>query len=209
MTSHCPAGLRPWIASSGEPLEAALAPPTVICVEQEAGAPAPEAAAGIAPGAPWLSLSLITATAYHVPVAHAFVTALDTRLHLHLPERPRIETALHEAVVNAILHGNLGLPSPTGNGFAAIDGLERQLQDRLRNDDIRQRRVFVGAHWSAVCVSVCVGDEGMGYDAGAVAADPLTATSFPNGRGRSLIGCLSDGVEVVEDGRCTWLEFRR
>lgn len=201
--------LRLWRPASGETLAVALAPPTVFCVEESPGmlaTPVPEA---LAAGAPWLlSLSLTTVTAYHACVARTFVAALAPRCPLHAALQDRAETALQEAVSNAILHGNLGLPSISDASLEGLAAHDRRIEQKLRLDEFRRRQVFVAAYWFDASLLFCVGDEGKGC-LPAVALPAQTPTTAPSGRGRWLLDEMSDGIDLSEQGRCTWLRFAR
>jgi CheY-like chemotaxis protein/anti-sigma regulatory factor (Ser/Thr protein kinase) len=116
--------------------------------------------------------------------------------------------ALHEALTNAILHGNLELNSELREN----DENHYYQEARLRRDrePYRSRRVFVSAtltHQEAVFV---VRDEGHGFDP-ATLPDPTDPANLGRtcGRGLLLIQTFMDRVEHNDRGNQITLTKRR
>jgi len=166
----------------------------------------PETAVAVARDRDRLHLSLTTATAFSLDAAALLCDAL-ARLDLVGPvTRPAVELAAHEAVTNAIIHGNLGISQGPSDDSASFDSFYDAVHQRLALGHIAQRRVTVDACWDSQFLTVRVSDEGMGYQPGALAPKSLDAKS---GRGLQIIRELADSVTVDQDGRRICLSFRR
>jgi anti-sigma regulatory factor (Ser/Thr protein kinase) len=107
--------------------------------------------------------------------------------------------SLHEALNNAIQHGNLGLGSETLH--ASGDGHSRMMQERLVDPKYAQRRVHLTATISPSEVKLVVRDDGEGFDLSNV-PDPTESENLvrPHGRGLYLIGTFMDEMRHNETG---------
>lgn len=119
----------------------------------------------------------------------------------------RIHTALEEALLNAVYHGNL------------------ELSTRLRAADIEQyyelarrrsveyphiiRKVRVAANFTTDAVSFEVSDDGPGFDHAVVTADAGNLVAQPFGRGIVLMKSAMDSVTFNETGNTVRLSRRR
>lgn len=120
--------------------------------------------------------------------------------------------ALHEALVNAIVHGNLAVSSDL-----KVDGddtFARVLAERSADPAFAQRRVSVEyRHLGDECI-ISITDEGDGFDhdtwiATLDADEQSDAPSLrPSGRGILMMRALSDGVEYRHGGRQVIVRLR-
>ncbi len=113
------------------------------------------------------------------------------------PTRIRIGVAIEQALLNAMLRGNLELCRsvvPVGKGPAVK---ERRLDKRFS-----ERRVSMALDIEPEHVSATISDEGPGFDTTLVPL-PSTSDSFQAGYGRGLvlIQNFMDEVEFAEAGR--------
>lgn len=120
--------------------------------------------------------------------------------------------ALHEALVNAIVHGNLGVDSDLKAD--GDDTFARVLAERSADPTFAQRRVSLEyRHLGNECV-ITITDEGDGFDhadwiATLDADEQLDAPSLrPSGRGILMMRALSDGVEYRHGGRQVIVRLR-
>jgi len=120
----------------------------------------------------------------------------------------RIGVALKEALLNAMLHGNLELGPQhvhAGQGVAP-DLLDR----RRRQPPYRDRRVFVDVEISTEEVRFTIRDEGPGFDV-ALVSGPGDNAPAPGqgGRGLSLMRAFMDEVAFNEVGNEVTMVKRR
>lgn len=112
----------------------------------------------------------------------------------------RVATALHEALVNAIEHGNLELPSD----LRRVDDRREyvaQLERRRLQTPFRDRRVHVTARISNSEAAFTIRDEGPGFDPASL-PDPTDPANLENesGRGVFLIRTFMDEVRFNPTG---------
>jgi CheY-like chemotaxis protein/anti-sigma regulatory factor (Ser/Thr protein kinase) len=119
-----------------------------------------------------------------------------------------VGVALHEALTNAILHGNLELSSD----LRESDEKEfyRLAVDRRTQDPYRDRRVYVTLTLTRQETSFVVRDEGPGFDP-ATLPDPTDPSNLGrvSGRGLLLIQTFMDRVEHNEKGNQITMIKRR
>jgi anti-sigma regulatory factor (Ser/Thr protein kinase) len=112
----------------------------------------------------------------------------------------RIGTALHEALVNGIEHGNLEVPS----SLRAQDDRKPYLaliEKRRHEAPYRDRRVHVFARFCSDRATFIIRDEGPGFDAAGL-PDPTDPVNFEkeSGRGILLIRTFMDEVRFNATG---------
>jgi len=186
-------------------LAAALSEGFAVCVEAiDDEVPPPRLRAD---GDGSLALSIGTATAWSLDTAAVFCDGLEAREMLSAERRPDVELALHEAVANAIIHGNLALGSSFGADAAAFDAFCRLLSDRMAEPGMAGRRVDLRAAPEAGGgLSLRVADEGQGFDPAALAGhapDPEARS----GRGLEIIRAMTVRVAIEDGGRTTVMSF--
>ncbi|MCS6977051.1 MAG: response regulator [Gemmatales bacterium] len=119
----------------------------------------------------------------------------------------RVAVALHEAMVNAIVHGNLEIKTPPG-GFDEKT-LRQLVAERRQMEAYRDRRITVIVEESRSEAAYVIQDEGPGFDPHAVpepSADSLDRTA---GRGLLLIRTFMDEVFHNESGNQITMIKRR
>lgn len=124
----------------------------------------------------------------------------------------RIGLALHEALTNAMIHGNLGLSSELkeqpDNAFG------RELAARCFDAALSARRVKMSLAFAADGCDISIEDEGEGFDYASVAEDAADETPPDNsalrssGRGILIMRAFSDELRFSRDGRCVIMSFR-
>jgi CheY-like chemotaxis protein/anti-sigma regulatory factor (Ser/Thr protein kinase) len=120
----------------------------------------------------------------------------------------RVGTALHEAFVNAIEHGNLELDSDLRND---PDGAYQRLADQRRNAlPYSNRLVHVQARLTGEEAAITLTDEGPGFDPSRL-PDPTDPENIGkiSGRGLLLIRTFMDEVRFNETGNEITLIKRR
>ncbi|WP_158240832.1 ATP-binding protein [Telmatospirillum siberiense] len=154
-----------------------------------------------------LYMALSTATAYSLAPAHMFCNVLAERHHLSPELRDAIELAVHEAVVNGLLHGNLEIGSGDRQSLEGLRRFGETISTQLRDPSLASRRIEVTAVVSEREVELAVIDSGPGYEAESLAADDRPDRK--SGRGLELIRHFAQAVEVGEGGRKLRMRFAR
>jgi anti-sigma regulatory factor (Ser/Thr protein kinase) len=200
-------GVSLWDGASAQSLAHALEPPVVYCVEQGLR----DAMLEVGGLFHSLGLAITTRAAFRLPVANAFVDAVDQRLHLDDDLRVRMLTVLHEAVINAVLHGNLGLGSGLRDDFAHMARLQRIIERRLADSSLGDRMVFIEASWTTSMHHLLVRDCGNGFTRELAFGSPEAEGDRPrsSGRGLYIIEQLSDSVEYLNNGSAIRIGFKR
>ena len=139
-----------------------------------------------------LALSLSSPTVMGLSLGPALVDRLSI---LGLPLAPMAGLALHELIVNAVVHGNLGVKAGRSGVWADLAKRQATLADALADPSRSTRMVTVAAYWRAGEVVVAIADEGEGYDVSA----PRVAKP---GSGRGLrLARMVGRVDVLAGGR--------
>lgn len=160
----------------------------------EAGlAASPRLAATVAAGG--LGVMTTTRAAHALPLASQLVTAAAAKWPLSENGRRQLEIVLHEAIANAILHGNLAIGPTSGlaERFARIDAC---LADPMR----AALPVEVTLRPCPGGLTAMVADAGGGFDL----ADALARTApveAQSGRGLALIRAVALTLAAEDGGR--------
>ncbi|MGE0190877.1 MAG: ATP-binding protein [Planctomycetota bacterium] len=107
-----------------------------------------------------------------------------------------VQLALHEALANALEHGNLGITYEEKSAAMETSGGVRALVDeRLGDERLAARMAHVRVLYSADDVAYVVRDEGSGFDAHCRSHEPMAAATALHGRGLKLIQHVMDEVQ--------------
>ncbi len=117
---------------------------------------------------------------------------------------PFATLALHEVLLNAVIHGNLGVASGPAAAWRDLALRETLIAAALADAALAGRLVTLAIGWGADRITVVVADEGAGWDVVA----PQQGTTGAAGRGL-MIARAAARVEVLDGGRCTKLQFER
>ncbi|SMF82451.1 Histidine kinase-like ATPase domain-containing protein [Azospirillum oryzae] len=205
-------------AAPGSDADELWLPPIAAWIEPPAGSDA----AGLAPllaeaAGNDLYLNLTTATAHDLQLGGRLLAALNARYPLDGDRRDDLELALHEAVSNALVHGNLGVAGMKELSAQELERFSRDLGDSLADPALAARRIVIAlridpatdgpaedgpAQDGRALATVEVADEGAGFIPG-----PRTS-SGASGRGLDLIGNIAEELEIGNGGRSIRLRFR-
>lgn len=121
---------------------------------------------------------------------------------------PRIGVAIEEAVINAMVHGNLEVSSELRE--ESYELYEDQVAARLEIPRYRDRRVIIQVHVTRETCRITIRDEGPGFDPDAL-PDPTDPENVMrvSGRGILLMRAFLDEVIYEQDGRQVQLVIRR
>ncbi len=151
---------------------------------------------------PDILLSITTSSCYIGDLAHLLTDTINNRFNLNNYKKQEIETCLHEAIMNSMLHGNLKMSSD----FSTINGLyayQTEIEKRLSIGMYKSRRVNIMAWNKNNCLQIAISDEGNGFTIPNYTADD----TLPNGRGLMFIHSLADSVWLGEDKRTLFMTF--
>lgn len=156
-------------------------------------------------GAPDFALSLTCAHAYYGSIAHTVAGSLHDRFKLHNARRLQIETCLHEALINAIVHGCLQLESKYSSQMEFqryYDAIEAHMQQ----EQYGHRRIGICVWNHPDYVRIAVSDEGQGFDLPPEFNEPV-AQHHKSGHGLFLVRSLADRIWLGEDRRTLNMVF--
>lgn len=112
-----------------------------------------------------------------------------------------VQLALHEALANALEHGNLGITYEEKTAAMETSGGVRALVDqRLGDERLAARMAHVRVLYAADEVAYMVRDEGSGFDARCRSHEPMAAATALHGRGLKLIQHVMDDVRWNLEG---------
>lgn len=92
--------------------------------------------------------------------------------------------ALHEALTNAVIHGNLEVSSDLRESQS--DDYYRLIDERQRADPYACRRVDVHLRFSQASATFVIRDQGKGFDLAAV-EDPTDPVNLMKASGRGIL----------------------
>jgi len=123
-----------------------------------------------------------------------------------------IRLALDEALVNAVVHGNLGLPSrEKGATLEELMKFNQLVKDRSRQEPFCNRKIRVSYHLTQDFVRYEIQDDGEGFNWRAIPEnlDEVEITAS-HGRGLFLIRAFMSDVKFNDKGNCIILtKFRQ
>jgi anti-sigma regulatory factor (Ser/Thr protein kinase) len=117
-----------------------------------------------------------------------------------------LELCLHEAISNAVVHGNLGIRQGPGGDRHAFDRFHGEIHARLALRDYARRRVAVDISNRPDGILIIVTDQGEGF---LPSAPTELAADAKSGRGLHILRELADQVELSAGGRCINMMFKR
>jgi anti-sigma regulatory factor (Ser/Thr protein kinase) len=152
-----------------------------------------------------LLVSLTTRLAWTLDTAAQFCEGLLARGMLSSLVRHDVELSLHEAIINAVLHGNLALGSSLVDDPAEFDAFCQHLTTTLADPVKASKRVDLYAWTADGFLYIRVSDQGDGYDPAAVQYP--TNPEAKSGRGLEIMRIMSSGLTVSDGGRTATLRY--
>ena len=155
-----------------------------------------------------LGILMTCPTIYACDIARFFTEALQKRLFFSKNLAENIHLALHESIVNGLIHGNLQLSSNLRQSARDFIEYARILNERLSDPAYAQKSMSLWASWTETRLEIKIKDEGAGYSS--VASVPKTAQPMPqakSGRGLRLIAGIADSCTLDDFGREITLSF--
>jgi hypothetical protein len=155
------------------------------------------------PALPDAFFLLTTFTCYHAPVAEWLSRALATHYRFSESLMMNIHTALHEAVTNAVIHGNLDIHGQF-KCMKGFDAYYAHVHYRLNNPKYHFTHIAIAVIRRPSSIILCVSDEGEGYQGG---RDCESSGVLPPGLGLSIIREQCSAVRVLQGGSAIEMEF--
>ncbi len=148
-----------------------------------------------------LYISFTTIAVNRRDLASELLAVIDQRRRLTRGNRDNIELALHEALSNAVLHGNLQLESLSGLSVDALERFSDNLTRRITDPDFANRRIDVICDLNGDAVTIDVVDQGSGF------LPKPRPEPQASGRGFELIGASCQSFRLLEGGRRLSMRF--
>ena len=155
-----------------------------------------------------LGVLMTCPTIYSCDIARIFTEALQKRLFFSKSLAESIHLALHESIVNGLIHGNLQLSSNLRQSARDFIEYARILSERLNDPTYAQRSMSLWASWTDERLEIKIKDEGAGYSS--VTNVPKVNQPLPqakSGRGLRLIAGIADSCTLDDFGREITLSF--
>ncbi|MBL4692327.1 MAG: ATP-binding protein [Magnetovibrio sp.] len=149
------------------------------------------------------SFSFSSKTVYRLPVAHCITNALFTHFDLKPSLRDNVEMALHEALVNAVVHGNLELGHIRKDSLDSLQSFDEEAEVRLSDPEFSLRKIDVSIECLKTTIEIKVVDQGEGFSIDHDAWHDLPW------RGINLISTLTSSVRAGESGEPLTMIFDR
>lgn len=150
---------------------------------------------------PNVAISITTGSCYASDLAHSLTDMIGNRFNISDDKKVQIVTCLHEAIMNAILHGNLNIESD----FRTLKGLyiyQTEIEHRLKINSYKLRRVHIKIWNKNNSIEIAISDEGNGFDI----PTKTTDDTLPNGRGLRIISSLADKM-WLQDRHTLFMKF--
>lgn len=155
-----------------------------------------------------LSFLLTCPVIYKCDVAAIFVAALNHRLNLSEERSAGIHLALHEAIVNGLIHGNLEISSEYRQSARLFMEYGRILAERLNDPAYARKSIYISAQWNESKLEIKIRDEGAGYAIkNAFYRRSLSNPKSKTGRGLLFIAGIADSCTIDDYGREINLTF--
>ena len=148
-------------------------------------------------------MTVTAQSVYRHPVARIFARALQIRLDLSPEIHERVLTAVQETMINAMLHGNLGLGSGLRNDLKGLAASHSVIAARFASEHGARSLIRVQATWTRTRLRVIVRDSGDGFERD----ERLAAARLGSGRGLMILEALCDQIGIQRRGTVIALNF--
>lgn len=157
-----------------------------------------------------LRLAVTTRSAYRHQVVKVFVGAIAARMDLSRDLRERIHTAVQEAMINSVLHGNLAIGSELRDSLEGLTTTHQAIERLLTSPQIARSMIRVEAIWNSTMLYVLVRDSGAGFERSELPSASVwwKAGHHGSGRGLPILEAFCDRIAVLNGGATIKLGFR-
>jgi anti-sigma regulatory factor (Ser/Thr protein kinase) len=112
---------------------------------------------------------------------------------------------VQEALMNAVLHGNLRIDPHLRDNLQGLLEAQEAIESKLNAPEVARSMIRMEAIWNASSLNVVIQDSGDGYDETVTHEGTEDGAS---GRGLAILQAFSDKVAVLNGGTTVKLEFR-
>ncbi len=144
---------------------------------------------------------------YSCNVAQNITNTLQQFIILPSKQQESIHFALHESIVNGLIHGNLQINSSMRQSARDFIEYARLLHDRLNDPSYAQKSISVIASWTPKKLEIKIRDEGAGYASSVPTIKQSTTMQHKTGRGIRIIAGAADSCTIEDFGREITLSF--
>ena len=144
---------------------------------------------------------------YACNVAQNITRALQQFILLPAEQQESIHFALHESIVNGLIHGNLQINSSMRQSARDFIEYARLLHDRLNDPSYAQKSISIIAVWNTKKLEIKIRDEGAGYGSTIPNIKHSTTMQNKTGRGIRIIAGAADSCTIEDFGREITLSF--
>ncbi len=141
-------------------------------------------------------ISLTTQSAFKTDFCTHLIKGLNEFFEIPHDRLPPLELAVHEALANAILRGNLENKGFSRSDVESFECHALALDKRIKNTAYNLRRVDVTASRAESRLRIAISNEGPGFDPLHISHSATAAT-----RGMALIRKLTSSMEFSNRGR--------
>lgn len=147
-------------------------------------------------------LSITTQSAYRLPLSLMLAEHFTERGWLPEHLRDSLETCLHEAMLNALIHGNLEIHSDF-KSLSAFQKFYENIHQQMLQSAYAYRYVIIMLTRHQGKLHLFISHEGCGF----TRSCPTDTPPSLHGRGLSIISRLSDRLEWIHHGKTLHIEF--
>lgn len=155
------------------------------------------------------SLCVDTRAGMELDMARAIREALERAGKVEGLAASDLETCLHEAVSNGLIHGNMGVGSHLRETVEASIRFSMVIEERLSDPNHAARLIFIRVVEIGAALIVSIGDQGAGMPFGAPKHTLEQAQTRTVGRGLALMRGLTEDMRHCNGGRVVLLRIRR
>lgn len=157
-----------------------------------------------------MTLSLQTGTVYRLETLELVAQAIRANFGGVSPDTADlIEISLAEALSNAVIHGNLGIPNHLRTSAEGFVQFQKLMHARLADPAMASRRIEINIQARGRdFLTISVSDQGAGFDLAEKLRKNATATA-KSGRGLALIRKAAHSLHAEDGGRTLVMTFSR
>jgi anti-sigma regulatory factor (Ser/Thr protein kinase) len=135
---------------------------------------------------------------------------MESGMELSEDLRERIYSAVQEAFMNAVFHGNLKVDPHLRDSLEGLQAAQEAIEAKLASPQVARAVIRMEGIWNASTLHVVIRDSGEGYDAAELPERRAgQSEESASGRGLEILKAFSDGIEMSNGGTTVKLEFQR